>query len=170
MFFFFCWFIIFFEIKQNVGHRLTSISNLFIFLTGKVSELAVSEIVPLSTMFPPVLSLKYLRIPLNLSFESNSNWINFDFYLLMIFSKIWRKLTSTFHCQGRWYWRPIWIGWSFLLSLCWKEHKLDMVVGVSHHTTHMKRTLLVYFNNENDKLTIKKRCHDLRFVARIFDV
>ena len=40
-----------------------------------------------------------------------------------------------------------------------------MVVGVSHHTTHMKLTLLVYFNNENDKMTIKKRCHDLRLVV-----
>ena len=43
-----------------------------------------------------------------------------------------------------------------------------MVVGDSHHTTHMKLTLLVYFNNENDKMTIKKQCHVKRLVALIF--
>ena len=45
-----------------------------------------------------------------------------------------------------------------------------MVVGDSHHTTHMKLTLLVYFNNENDKMTIKKRCYVKRLVALIFNV
>ena len=45
-----------------------------------------------------------------------------------------------------------------------------MVVGVLHHTTHMKHTLLVYFNNENDKMTIEKRRHVKRLVAHIFNV
>ena len=35
-----------------------------------------------------------------------------------------------------------------------------MVVGDSHHTKYMKLTLFVDFNNENDKMTIKKKCHD----------
>ena len=45
-----------------------------------------------------------------------------------------------------------------------------MVVGVAHHTTHMKLTLFVDFHNENDKMTIKKRCHVKRLVALMFNV
>ena len=40
-----------------------------------------------------------------------------------------------------------------------------MVMGVSRHTTHMKLTSLVYFNNENDKMTIEKRYHVQRLMA-----
>ena len=40
-----------------------------------------------------------------------------------------------------------------------------MVMGVSRHTTHMKLTPLVYFNNENDKMTIEKRYHVQRLMA-----
>lgn len=43
--------------------------------------------------------------------------------------------------------------------------KLDMVVGISHHTAHMKLTFFVYFNNKKDKMTNKKRCHVKRLVV-----
>ena len=33
-------------------------------------------------------------------------------------------------------------------------------MGVAHHVTQLETYIFGYFNNENDKMTIKKRCHE----------